>query len=57
MFLHMIKSIEKIEHGYIEEYAENYSNKLLNKTCNTLKTPRNVEYKVMIENENQFRKP
>ena len=57
MFLHMIKSIEKIEHGYIEEYAENYSNKLLNKTCNTLKTPRNVVYKVMIENENQFRKP
>ena len=48
------KSLENIENGYIEEYAEKYGNKLLNVRCNPLKKIKKVTYKVEMENKKQL---
>ena len=48
------KSLEKVENGYISEYAEKYGNKLLNVKCNPLKKVKKVEYQVKIETKKQL---
>ena len=49
------KSLERVENGYIEEYAEKYGDLLINIKCNPNKKPERIEYKVEIENEDQLR--
>ena len=49
------KTLEKIENGYIEEYAEKYENRLLNVRCNPMKKQKKIEYEVSIENDKQLR--
>ena len=48
------KSLEKVENGYISEYAEKHGNKLLNVKCNPLKKTKKVEYEVKMENKSQL---
>ena len=48
------KSLESVENGYIEEYAEKYDNRLLNIRCNPLKKVKKINYKVNIENKEQL---
>ena len=50
------KTLEKIENGYIEEYAELYKERLLNKRCNPTKKPKKIQYEVHIESEVILRK-
>ena len=50
------KGLKKIENGYIHEYAEKYGNKLLNKRCDPNLKSKKIDYKVVIENEEQLRK-
>ena len=49
------KSLEKVENGYIEEYAETCGQKLLNIRCNPKRKTKKIEYKVEIENETQLK--
>ena len=49
------KSLGKVENGHIEEYADKYGERLLNKRNNPLKTKK-IEYKVEIENESKLEK-
>lgn len=48
------KSLENVENGYIEEYAEKYGKLLLNIKNNPLKKVKKTEYKVNIENKRQL---
>ena len=48
------KSLEKVENGYIREYAEKYDKKLLNIKANPLKKTKKVEYKVNVESKKQL---
>ena len=50
------KSLEKVENGYIQEYAEKFGNKLLNIKCNPLKKVKKVEYQVKIETKDELMK-
>lgn len=47
------KSLEKVENGYISEYAEKHG-KLLNVKCNPLKKTKKVEHEVKMENKSQL---
>ena len=49
------KTLEKIENGYIDEYAEKYQNELLNVRCNPKKKQKKIEFEVYIENDKQLR--
>ena len=49
------KSLEKVENGYIEQYADKYGKKLLNIKCNPIKKAKKIVYEVKIENEDQLR--
>ena len=48
------KSLEKVENGYIQEYAEKYGNKLINIKSNPNIKSKKIEYKVNIENKTQL---
>ena len=48
------RSLEKVENGYIQEYAEKYGKLLLNSKSNPLKTKK-IEYNVNIENKKTTR--
>jgi len=48
------KSLEKVENGYIQEYAEKYGNELINIRSNPNKKTKKIEYKVTIENKKQL---
>ena len=50
------KTLEKIENGYIEEYASKFENRLLNVRCNPQKKQKKIEYEVSIENDIILRK-
>lgn len=50
------KSLEKVENGYVEEYAEKYGKKLLNVRHNPNKKAKKIEFQVKMENEKQLRK-
>ena len=47
------KSLERVENGYIQEYAEKYGKPLLNIRANPTKTNK-IEYNVVIENKTQL---
>ena len=47
------RGLEKVENGYIEEYAETYGKLLLNIKSNPIKTQK-IEYNVNIENKKQL---
>lgn len=47
------RSLEKVENGYIQEFAEKYGKLLLNVKSNPIKTKK-IEYKVNIENKKQL---
>ena len=47
------RSLEKVENGYIQEYAEKYGELLLNIKSNPIKTKK-IEYNVNIENKKQL---
>ena len=47
------RGLEKVENGYIEEYAEKYGELLINIKSNPLKVKK-VEYNVSIENKKQL---
>ena len=49
------KTLEKIENGYIEYYANKYKKLLLNVRCNPLKKAKKIEYEVSIENDKQLK--
>ena len=49
------KSLENVENGYIEEYAEIYGQPLLNIRGNPKRKIKKIEYKVEIENETQLK--
>ena len=48
------KSLEKVENGYIHEYAEKYGKHLINIKSNPNIKSKKIEYKVNIENKNQL---
>lgn len=48
------KSLEKVENGYIQEYAEKYGERLLNVKANPVKKQTKKEYTVNIENKKQL---
>ena len=48
------KSLEKVENGYIQEYAEKYGKHLINIKSNPNKKNKKIEYKVDIENKKQL---
>ena len=48
------KSLEKVENGYINEYADKYGKHLLNIKSNPNLKARKIEYKVNIENKQQL---
>ena len=48
------KSLEKVENGYIPEYAEKYGKHLINIKSNPIIKSKKIEYKVNIENKNQL---
>ena len=48
------KSLEKVENGYIHEYAEKYGNKLINIKSNPNIKSKKIEFKVNIENKTQL---
>ena len=48
------KSLENVENGYIQEYAEKYGNELINIRSNPIKKTKKIEYKVTIENKKQL---
>ena len=48
------KSLEKVENGYISDYAEKYGKLLLNIKANPLKKTKKVEYKVNVESKKQL---
>ena len=47
------RGLEKVENGYIQEYAEKYGNKLINIKSNPIKTKK-IEYNVIIKNKKQL---
>ena len=48
------KSLEKVENGYIHEYAEKYGKHLINIKSNPNIKSKKIEYKVNIENKKQL---
>ena len=48
------KSLERVENGYIHEYAEKYGKRLINIRSNPNKKTKKIEYKVTIENKTQL---
>ena len=48
------KGLEKVENGYIEDFAEKYGKLLLNIKSNPLRKVKKVEYTVNIENKKQL---
>ena len=48
------KSLEKVENGYIEEYAEMYNDLLINIKSNPNKKTQKIKYEVNIENKKQL---
>ena len=48
------KSLENVENGYIQEYAEKYGKQLINIKSNPNRKPKKIEYKVTIENKTQL---
>ena len=46
--------MEKVENGYIHEYAEKYGKCLINTKSNPNKKTKKVEYEVSIENKEQL---
>ena len=48
------KSLERVENGYIHEYAEKHGKRLINIRSNPNKKIKKVEYEVNIENEKQL---
>ena len=48
------KSLEKVESGYIHEYAEKYGKHLINIRSNPNIKSKKIEYKVNIENKKQL---
>ena len=48
------RGLEKVENGYIEEYAENYGKLLLNIKSNPNNKTKKIEYNVNIENKKQL---
>ena len=49
------RSLENIENGYIEEYAEKYGQKLLNIKCNPKRKTKKIEYIVEMESKTQLK--
>ena len=47
------KSLEKVENGYIEEYAEMYNDLLINIKSNPNKKTKKIKYEVHVENKRQ----
>ena len=48
------KKLEKVEEGYIIEYAEKYGNKLINIRSNPNKTKKEINYKEIMESKTQL---
>ena len=48
------KSLERVENGYILEYAEKYGKLMLNIKCNPLKKTKKVDYEVKMETKTQL---
>lgn len=48
------KSLEKVENGYIEEYAERYGKQLINIKSNPNNKTKKIEYNVNVENKKQL---
>ena len=48
------KSLEKVENGYIQEYAEKYGKLLINIKSNPNNKTKKIEYNVIIENKKQL---
>jgi len=48
------KSLEKVENGYIQEYAVKYGEHLINIKSNPNNKTKKIEYKVNIENKTQL---
>ena len=51
---HDKKSLEKVENGYVEEYAEKYGKLLINIKSNPNNKTKKIEYNVSIENKKQL---